>query len=340
MSFTTEKNQKGLVTGKFIMIKPSQASFSDIPQFNRNRENWDLAKVEDLGLSIRERGIITPLVGYVDGKSIKIVRGSQRLKIAQALEADGFKRDGNLILLPVTLVDKPESDEEIQTLLLDTVADNTHRYEDDYKTRCQSFQTLRDMGMTLEEIGKQTGFSHTLVDYHLKTCKIKPLFEAIQTGKINAKQAAAFTTKSFMTKDDKGKVVPDLKKINEGLKETIAKANETGGKVREVHVSSNRGTGTKKAASLGTSWLKKILDAPNGVVPTEFVLFLRVYLGMANFDEVIKLAKRNKVDLDWLKEVDFEPKKKAAKKAAKASDKKKENPLVEEEEDSEEDLEE
>lgn len=325
--------EKGTPKGQFVVIKPSQAQFTEIPGLNRNREKWDLAKVEDLGLSIRQRGIVTPLVGYAENKKIKIVRGAQRLKIAQQLEAEGYQLEGKPVLLPVTLIAKPESDEDIQTILLDAVADHAHRYEDDYSTRVESFKTLRDLGMSLEEIGKQTGYSHTLVDQHLKVSSVKLLSEAAQKGH-PVKQLAAFTTKAYQTKDEKtGKLSFDQKKIKEALEESIKAANATGGnKIKEVHIQGARGTSTK-SASLGISWLKKILDAPSGVVPTEFVLFLRVYLGQAKLDDVLKLAKRNKVSLDWISEVDFSTKKKEATekgKAAKAASNKKADPLVDE----------
>jgi ParB-like chromosome segregation protein Spo0J len=350
-AFSIKKDSTGKkFVGQLVFVKPDQCEFTDIPQLNRAREQWSLERIDDLTTSIRERGIVVALKGYFEGNRFKITNGRQRMTAIQELARQGVTKaeNGRPLLVPITLTQKPETNEEISEALEDSLVDNLHRYEDDIQTRAQSFRTLRDLGKTLEEIGKATGYSHVYVSQVLDVTGVKPLYDAVKAGKIGVKEASAFVSSKFqkLSKDNKplkkdGQKVYDEDKIKSALTETIKKANESGRtKVKTADVTGVAGarkiTGEGRK-NQGIAWLKSLADDSENV-PLEIRLVLDCFFMKRSVTDTIKIAKRDKIDLAWLSDVDFSsPKeKKAAKKAAKkASKATKKNPMIDDDDDGE-----
>ena len=347
-TFKTGKSSDGKsLVGKFVFVKPSVCEFTDIPQLNRAREQWDLAKIDELTTSIKQVGILDTVIGYPEGNKFKLVSGRQRMTAIQELARQGLTKaeNGKLLLVPIVICDKPTTEEEIRDILAQSVARNTWRYEDDVQTRAQSFRTLRDLGYTLEQIGLQTGFSHVYVSQVLDVTGVKVLYDSVKAGKIGVKEASAFVSSKFQKTNKEGKPlkkdgqkVYDEDKIKSALTETIKKANESGrAKVKTADVSGVAGarkiTGEGRK-NQGIAWLKSLVDDSENV-PLEIRLVLDCFFMKRSVTDTIKIAKRDKIDLAWLSDVDFSsPKekkaaKKASKKAAKAT---KKNPMVDEDE--------
>lgn len=347
-AFSIKKDASGKkYVGQLVFVKPSQCEFTDIPQLNRSREQWSLEKIDELTKSIKERGIVVALKGYLEGNKFKITNGRQRMTAAQELERQGITKadNGRPLLVPITITGKPETNEEIVECLEDSLVDNLHRYEDDIQTRAQSFRTLRDLGQTLEQIGKATGYSHVYVSQVLDVTGVKPLYDAVKAGKIGVKEASAFVSSKFQKTGKEGKPlkkdgqkVYDEDKIKTALAESIKKANELGrGKVKTSDVSGIAGTRSvtsKERKNQGIAWLKSLADDSENV-PLEIRLVLDCFFLKRTVVDTVKIAKRDKIDMSWLSDVDFSsPKeKKAAKKAAKkASKATKKNPMVDDDE--------
>ena len=339
-----QNKQTGQVVGQMILVKPSLVEFTDIPQLNRARESWSLEKIDDLTTSIRKQGVITPTLGYVEGKKYKLYAGRQRMTSVQELARQGVTKaeNGTPMLIPIVLCKKPETEAEIIQALERSLEDNQWRYEDDIQTRTQSFRTLADMGLTLKEIEAQTTYSYVYISQCLNVSSVKPLYDAVKSGKIGVKEASALASKNFykVGKDKQpikknGKPVFDEDKIKLALAETIRKANEAGRtKVKGSDVASIKGASSvtsKNRKNEGNAWLKSVCDDTENT-PQEIVLFLECYFLKRSITETIKFAKTKfKLDLSWLSDIDFSsPKeKKAAKKAAKAAKKAtKKNPMV------------
>lgn len=339
-----QNKQSGQIIGQLIMVKPNIVDFTDIPQLNRARESWALEKIDELTTSIRKKGIIEPTLGYVDGKRYKLYSGRQRMTSIQELVRQGITKaeDGTPLLIPIVLCKKPETEAEIIACLERSLEGNQWRYEDDIQTRTQSFRTLADMGLTLKEIEAQTTYSYVYISQCLNVSSVKPLYDAVKSGKIGVKEASALTSKNFykVGKDKQpikknGKPVFDEDRIKLALAETIRKANEAGrGKVKGSDVAGIKGAASvtsKQRKNEGIAWLKSVCDDTENT-PQEIVLFLECFFLKRNITETIKFAKTKfKLDLSWLSDVDFSsPKeKKAAKKAAKAAKKAtKKNPMI------------
>lgn len=353
-NFQFEKNTKNKLQA--VMILPSQAVFTDLAgteHLNRGasepKENLD-----SLMLSIISRGgIVTPLKGYaertVNGVVFKITAGSRRLAAAQALEAEE-----KIFHLPVLLIDKPKSAEEIAEALLDSAADNNWRSEDSAVVLHASFKALTEMGLTRKQIQEKTGYGTQTVYHYLKSFEIKPLREAIVSGKINPRAAAEFFTKEYAVLDPKtGKQkyeikadstgnktkepVWDEKKIGESIKRAESIAQDIGKPSKKGKITLTVASNTKKDRP-GMKAVHVILDEPDDNIPTMFRLFCRWLDGNLPLTEFKSAAKKNRFtdEIEWLFDIEFDVEKrkeaKAAAKAKKSTKGKKANPMVESDE--------
>lgn len=368
MSFTTKETKTGQMQGAMLLVKPNVAQWSDIEQLQIHNRGANEPKeaLDDLYGSIKARGaIVNALKGYLDRKQLFITAGSRRMAVAQALEEEGIE-----ILLPVTLIDKPESDEEIAEAIKDNLADNEFRKADSPLVLYNSFRSLRDLGNSLEDIGSTTGFSHTQVAWHLKAFESPTLKKEILANNLSVRKAAEFITDDFIKKDKDGNKVRkvevrngkkvrtkdyeyDEEKIAKAIKAEKDKANKAGKtKLTAGATKADKGHTTEEGSTLlrGMKAVRIILDEPADSIPQIFHNFCR----WLNADPKLpdsqfkKIAKSNGYydEIEWLFDIEFDAdKRKAAKaaakakkekeKAAKAAKAKKDNPAVDDELDSE-----
>lgn len=356
----TKETKSGITQATILVVKPSAAEWSDIPQlqYHNRGANEPKGALDDLYKAIKDRGrIVTDLKGYLENKRLYITAGSRRLAVAQALESEGVE-----ILLPVALIAKPESDEEIREAIADNLSDNNFRKADSPQVLYDSFKGLRDLGWSLTDIGESTGFSHTQVAWYLKTFEVPVLKKAILADEISPRAASDFITEAYkkidpktkkpaftVVKNDEGKNIKkyiyDEEKIATKLKEEKAKANAAGkGKVGGKSHKASKGL---DGDIRGMKAVRIILDEPEDNVPHLFRLFCR----WLNADEKLTnqnfkaMAKKNGFldEIEWLFDIEFnadarkvaKEKAKADKdkaKASKASKAKKDDPTIEDEE--------
>lgn len=349
MNFLTKETKSGQTNLGAIVVLPSQAEFSDIEELQQcNRgANEPLSELDELIKSIKAReGIVTPLKGYLEGKRLRITAGSRRLAAAQALEAEG-----TIYNLPVVLISKPETAEQIASAILDSAVDNEFRKADSPVVLHASFSVLRELGKSYEEIGELTGFSHQKAYNLLKAFEVKPLREAIIKGEISDRASADFFTEQYKVIDPKTKkpayrveevngkkvkkAIYDEEKIRKALTEAKATANAAG---KSIVGAGSAHEASGKQSGPGIRAIKIILDEPEDNVPVLFRLFSRWVVGDINLELLQKSAKKNNLieDIEWLFDIEFDvEKRKQARekaKAVKAKKAKKANPLVEEEE--------
>jgi hypothetical protein len=338
MSFVT-KEIKGQETLGGLVVLPEQAEFSDIPQLQKlNRgQNEPKENLDELFAEIKSvQKIVTPLKGYLENKRLKVTNGSRRLAVTQALQAEGIT-----IPLPVVLINKPTTDEEIAEAIADSLIDNNFREPDSPTSLHSSFKTLRDMDYSYQDIGDATGFSHQKVYNILKAFEIKPLKDAIVKGEISDRAASTFFTEAYKKIDpktkkptfnvvlnDEGKKVKeyiyDEEKISKALKDAKTTANEKGkGKVTTNIVRQSSAT---KSVALGLSAIGIILDEPQDNVPAMFRMMFRCIAGRGDdalsLDSFKKMAKKNGFydEIEWFFDIEFDKdKRKAAKDSAKAA---------------------
>lgn len=149
---------KSSETSKTIQMLPIK-QLSPHPQNPRSI----LGDLQELADSIRENGIlqnltVVPWIGEVSGKPLeniyKVIIGHRRLAAAKMAGLDA---------VPCVVAQMTPA-EQIKTMLME----NMHRCDLTPLEQADGFQMVLDLGVTLEEVAKESGFSQTTVRRRLK----------------------------------------------------------------------------------------------------------------------------------------------------------------------------
>jgi hypothetical protein len=337
MSFKTQTNKAGNVQGAMLVVKPSAAQWSDIDELQAHNRgaNESEDNLSELYKTVKARGaFVTPLKGYLENKQLFITAGSRRLAVGHKLENEDVE-----VLLPVVIINKPETADEIRDAIADNLADNNFRNADSPEVLYNSFKGLRQLGWSLEEIGEATGFSHTQVGWYTRTMDIPVLKKAIMADEISPRAAADFITEQYVLKGKDGKPVAkietrgdkkvkvkqyDEEKIAKELQAAKSKAQASGkAKVGAKATKSDKATDDKGSTLIrGMKAVRIILDEPEDNVPSLFKQFSKWLNGELTDENFKKIAKKNGYwdEIEWLFDIEFDAdKRKAAKDAAKAA---------------------
>jgi ParB family chromosome partitioning protein len=109
------------------------------------RKSFDEAGLEELAASIREHGVMQPLVVRQEGAEFSVIAGERRLRAA---------RLAGLLNVPVIV---READDATALALM--LCENLQRENLSPIEEAQAYQGLRDLGWTLEQIGAKVGRS-------------------------------------------------------------------------------------------------------------------------------------------------------------------------------------
>lgn len=149
------------------------------PNPEQPRKNFDRGKLEELGASIKEHGIIQPLVVKPDGKGYTIIAGERRWRAANMV---GLKE------VPVIVRDLP-ADKVLEIALIENVQrENLNSIEEAlaYEGLMGSFN------LTQGEIGIRIGKSRTAVANTLRLLKLPDsIRDDVARGKISSGHARA-----------------------------------------------------------------------------------------------------------------------------------------------------
>lgn len=123
---------------------------SKIKIVNENpRSSFDKEKLNELAESIRERGILQPLVCKKNGDEYLLIAGERRLRAAKIV---GLKE------VPIILRDT--LDNEIK---IDQVIENLQREDLSAEDKFLAFKKMRENGLSIKDISKKTGVNSTVV---------------------------------------------------------------------------------------------------------------------------------------------------------------------------------
>jgi ParB family chromosome partitioning protein len=149
------------------------------PNRYQPRQNFDAAKLEELAESMRENGVLQPLLVSPRGDDFELVAGERRLRAARMA---GLKH------VPVVVrdVDGRES-------LKLSILENVQREDLNPIEEARGYKRLLDeFGMTQQEIGERLGKSRSAVANTLRLLHLAPdVQERIQTGELTAGHARA-----------------------------------------------------------------------------------------------------------------------------------------------------
>lgn len=147
------------------------------PNHAQPRKYFDQSKLEELAQSIREKGVLQPIIAKKTDKGYVIIAGERRWRASQIA---GKKE------VPVILKDLSDN-EILETALIE----NVQREDLNPIEESESYQRLiLDLGLTQEEISKRVGKDRTTIANALRLLKLsKEVREKIVTGELSVGHA-------------------------------------------------------------------------------------------------------------------------------------------------------
>jgi ParB family chromosome partitioning protein len=138
------------------------------------RAAMDPARLAELTASIRESGIVQPILVRRRGDRYQIIAGERRLRAAQA---------AGLSTVPVTVREVP--DDHLLELAL---VENIQREELNAVEEAQAFHRLQsEFSLTQEEIARRVGRDRTTIANTLRLLRLpRELREMVATGRLDA----------------------------------------------------------------------------------------------------------------------------------------------------------
>jgi len=149
------------------------------PNPRQPRHHFDRAELESLISSIREHGIIEPLVARIlPDRSFELIAGERRLRAATAL---------GLTSVPVII---RETKDDRDKLLL-ALVENLNRQDLNAIEEAMAYRELNEeYGFTQEEIGKKVGKSRPTVANLMRLLSLpEAMQQAVIDGRLNTAQA-------------------------------------------------------------------------------------------------------------------------------------------------------
>lgn len=174
-----DQEAKGYILADIDQIKPNAY---------QPRKEFDEDGIDELASSIKEKGIIQPLIGRRTGDGYEIIAGERRWRAAQKA---GLKR------IPIVLKDASES--EVLELAL---IENLQREDLNPIEQAIAYeQLIGDFGLTHDEISKRIGKDRSTITNQIRLLKLpEQVKQAIREREISAGHARAMLSIESQTK--------------------------------------------------------------------------------------------------------------------------------------------
>ena len=149
------------------------------PNPKQPRTHWDEDEIQSLAASIREVGILQPIVVRKSGERYELVAGERRLRAAKV---------AGLATVPVVLRDTGDSD-----LLREALIENIHREDLGPIELAEAFrQLLEELGLKQEGLAERVGVSRSHIANTIRLLQLPLDSQQLLTdGKIQAGHARA-----------------------------------------------------------------------------------------------------------------------------------------------------
>lgn len=178
------KKPSGLGKGLEALLPKTPASLTKIPLAlikpnpGQPRRLFDLLALDELAASIKEKGLLQPLLVRPKGDMYELVAGERRLKASQM---------AGLREVPVVIKDIGER-EALEIALIE----NLQREDLNPIEEAEGYKRLADMGMTQEEVAKAVGKARVAITNALRLLHLGPeIKRALEENKISAGHARA-----------------------------------------------------------------------------------------------------------------------------------------------------
>ena len=211
----------------------NKVKINDIkPNPDQPRRDFDKKSLEELSLSIKNKGVITPITLRKSGKDYEIVAGERRWRAA---------KKANLKSIPAYIIDIKNNSEMMQVALIE----NIQREDLNAIEEAEGYAILNSKyGLSHDEIANTIGKKRTTISNALRLLKLPPeIRRSIRAGKISAGHGRAILQKKTIS----AMQVFWKKIINESLSVRAAEALVRPlGKVKKI-----RKVGVKKGSTKG-----------------------------------------------------------------------------------------
>jgi len=150
-----------------------------VPNPYQPRSSMDPVRLEELVASIRESGIVQPILVRPHGRGYQIIAGERRWRAARA---------AGLAAVPVTVREVPDAQ-----LLELAIVENVQRQELTALEEAHAFQRLQsEFSLTQEQIARRVGRDRSTIANTLRLLRLPPpLRELVSAGQLDAGHARA-----------------------------------------------------------------------------------------------------------------------------------------------------
>ena len=168
-------NNPGINKVKIKDIKPNP---------NQPRRNFDEKSLEELSMSIKSKGVITPITLRKVGKNFEIIAGERRWRAA---------KKANIKSIPAYIINVKNNSEMMEVALIE----NIQREDLNAIEEAEGYAILnREHGLSHDDIAKTIGKRRTTISNSLRLLKLPPeIRRSIRDRKISAGHGRAILQK-------------------------------------------------------------------------------------------------------------------------------------------------
>lgn len=168
-----------------------------VPSRFQPRRNFSEEALADLARSIRELGIIQPIVVVARGEKYEIVAGERRWRAAAI---------AGLTRVPITIREKSSDRDLLEAALVE----NLQREDLNVLEAAEGYARLREeFQLTQEKIAERVGKDRTTVSNTLRILKLSaPVRERIRSGELSAGHARALV--ALASTDDQERLAEEI----------------------------------------------------------------------------------------------------------------------------------
>ena len=158
------------------------------PNPDQPRRDFDEKSLEELSLSIKSKGVITPITLRKSGKYYEIVAGERRWRAA---------KKANLKSIPAYIINIKNNSEMMQVALIE----NIQREDLNAIEEAEGYAILNSKhGLSHDEIANTIGKKRTTISNTLRLLKLPPeIRKSIREGKISAGHGRAILQKKTVS---------------------------------------------------------------------------------------------------------------------------------------------
>ena len=167
----------------------NKVRISDIkPNPNQPRRDFDEKSLEELSLSIKSKGVITPITLRENGKNYEIVAGERRWRAAKM---------ANIKSIPAYIINVKNNSEMMQVALIE----NIQREDLNAIEEAEGYAILNsEHGLSHNDIAKIIGKKRVTISNAIRLLKLPPeIRKSIRDGKISAGHGRAILQKKTVS---------------------------------------------------------------------------------------------------------------------------------------------